>query len=322
MGGQRHAMHARRRADLILVVEQRRDDGGGHQLLIIGLQPFEAQWLRLQLLDLPQRLLLLLPTTTYRTAAFVEVARRIGVELTVASEQPSTLEAANPAGLLTLDFAEPERAADAVAAFARQHPIDGVVGVDDETAIVAAAIAQRLGLTGNPVAAAVAARDKHRQRELLARAGVPIPRFMLRGLDEDPAEIAKRITYPCVLKPLRLSASRGVIRADNVAGFVEAHARLKTIVCEPGAGFLIEEFIPGSEVALELRWLGYRPLTRVVPVGERAVRIAREAFDSGEWSRRPGKDRARVLLKLADLGKAIVDETAVVSLMWANNESD
>jgi formate-dependent phosphoribosylglycinamide formyltransferase (GAR transformylase) len=197
------------------------------------------------------RLLLLLPTTTYRTAAFVEAARQIGVELTVASERPSTLEAANPAGLLTLDFAQPERAAETVRTFAREHPIQGVVGVDDDTAIVAAAVAERLTLKGNPVAAALAARDKHQQRELLAKAGVPIPRFMLGGLDEDPAAIARTITYPCVVKPLRLSASRGVIRADNAQSFLRAHGRLKAIVCEPAAKFLIEEFIPGYEVALE-----------------------------------------------------------------------
>src|SRR2546426_9160319 len=85
------------------------------------------------------RLLLLLPTTTYRTAAFVEAARQIGVELTVASEEPSTLEAANPAGLLTLHFDQPERAADAVREVAKQYPVNGVVGVDDRTALAAAA---------------------------------------------------------------------------------------------------------------------------------------------------------------------------------------
>ena len=74
---------------------------------------------------------------------------------------------------------------------------------------------------------------------------------MLRTLDEDPAAIARTITYPCVLKPLRLSASRGVIRANNAQSFVEAHGRLKAIVSEPAAPFLIEEFIPGPEVALE-----------------------------------------------------------------------
>jgi len=193
----------------------------------------------------------LLPTTTYRTTAFVEAARQIGVELTVASEQASTFAAANPAGLLTLDFKNPQRAADDVQVFARQQPIQGVVGVADDTAIVAASIAQRLKLKGNPTPAAEAARDKHRQRELLAKAGVPIPRFMLRRLDEDPAAIARSVTFPCVVKPLRLSASRGVMRADSVQGFINAQNRLNAIVCEPEASFLIEEFIPGYEVALE-----------------------------------------------------------------------
>ena len=197
------------------------------------------------------RLLLLLPSTTYRTTAFVEAARRIGVDLTVASERPSTLEAANPAGLLTLDFQHPENAAAEAQAFARQHPIDAVVGVDDDSAVVAAAVAERLRLKGNSLKSAVAARDKHRQRELLAAARIPVPGFALHRLDEDPREIAKRVVYPCVLKPLRLSASRGVIRADNPTAFGAAHARLSSILAGCDTEFLVEDFIPGYEVALE-----------------------------------------------------------------------
>lgn len=193
----------------------------------------------------------MLPTTTYRTAAFVEAARQLGVELTVASEEPSTLQATSLGGLVTLPLHDPQRAATEAFLFAKQYPITAVVGVDDDTAIVAAAIARKLGLKGNPIHAVMAARDKHQQRELLAKAGVPIPRFMLRKLDEDSAAIARTITYPCVLKPLRLAASRGVIRANNAQDFGEAHRRLKAIVGEPGAEFLIEEFIPGYEVAVE-----------------------------------------------------------------------
>src|SRR5207245_11516229 len=112
------------------------------------------------------RLLLLLPTVTYRTVAFVEAARRLGAGLTVASERPSTFERANPTGLITLDFADPTHAAGQARAFARGHLVHGVVAVDDDTAVVAAAIAEELGLRGNPVAAAVAARDKHQQRQI------------------------------------------------------------------------------------------------------------------------------------------------------------
>src|SRR5256885_1796240 len=123
------------------------------------------------------RLLLLLPTATYRTAAFVEAARRLGVDLTVASERPSTFQDSNPRGLLTLHLSDPARAAGEARAFAQEHPLQGVVGVDDDTAVVAAAIAADLGLVGNDVAAAQAARDKHEQRTLLAAVGVAVPRL-------------------------------------------------------------------------------------------------------------------------------------------------
>src|SRR6266704_3690535 len=206
-----------------------------------------------------RRLLLLLPTTTSRTAAFVEAARRLGVELTVASERPSTFEGAQPTGFLTLDFAAPERAAEQAAEFARRHPVAGVVGVDDDTAVVAAAIAGRLELTGNPVPVALAARDKHMQRVELARHGAPVPRFELHRLGEDVTDLAARLRYPCVLKPLRLAASRGVIRADDPAGFAAAFQRVGRILAQPdvvGCGdwtsrVLVEDFIPGPEVALE-----------------------------------------------------------------------
>jgi len=199
---------------------------------------------------------LLLPTVTYRTVAFVEAARRLGVDVTVASERPSTFERANPTGLVTLDFADPARAAGQARAFARTHPVHGVLGVDDDTAVVAAAIAEQLGLRGNPVAAAEAARDKHRQRQLLAAAGVAVPRFELLTTAADPEGVSRSAAYPCVLKPLRLSASRGVVRADTPAEFVAAFERIKRILEQPGChpasrSLLVEEFVPGREVAVE-----------------------------------------------------------------------
>src|SRR5437867_6714490 len=199
------------------------------------------------------RLLLLLPTVTYRTVAFVEAARRLGADLTVASERPSTFERANPTGLVTLDFADPTHAAAQAREFARAHPVHGVVAVDDDTAVVAAAIAEALALCGNPVAAAVAARDKHQQRQLLAGRGVAVPRFELLATQADPESVAPAAPYPCVLKPLRLSASRGVIRADTQAEFVAAFERIKRILEQAGCArsILVEEFVPGREVAVE-----------------------------------------------------------------------
>ena len=205
------------------------------------------------------RLLLLLPSTTYRATAFVEGARRLDLDLTVATDHASVFAAVEPGRLVTFDFAHPERAADQARAFAARHAVAAVVGVDDDTAVVAAAIAAALGLPHNPLEAARAARDKHVQRTLHARYGVPVPESRLHALEEDPDAVARTAGYPCVLKPTCLSASRGVIRADSPGGFVKAHARLARILAEPevaalGAAarqYLVEAFVPGPEVALE-----------------------------------------------------------------------
>lgn len=189
----------------------------------------------------------------------MEAARRLEVDLTVASERPSAFEASRPEALLTLDFAHPEHAAQQSRDFAARHPVDAVLGVDDDTVVVASAIGFALGVGGNAVAAVEAARDKHRQRDLMAQQGVPVPRFQLHRLDEDIDGVARTQTYPCVVKPLRLSASRGVIRANDAREFTAAVRRLATILAQPDAAacaeaagvFLVEEYIPGDEVALE-----------------------------------------------------------------------
>ena len=205
------------------------------------------------------RLLLLLPTTTYRTEAFVEAATKLGVELVCASERPSTLEHLAPDALVTLDFADPRASAETIARFAARRPIDAVVPVDDLTTVVAAAISQRLGLKANSLPAVALARDKHAMRRCLAAASVPVPRFRLVRLADDPAARAAEVEYPCVLKPLALSASRGVIRANDAREFVAAFHRIAAILesveaplpDEARQALLVEEFIPGREVALE-----------------------------------------------------------------------
>src|SRR5215510_241126 len=178
------------------------------------------------------RVLLLLPTTTYRTKAFLDAALKLDVDVVAASEQPSTLADKNPEGLLALDFAEPNRAARQVREFASKVPIDAVIPVDEDTAVVAASVAKALKLNHNSVEAAITAKNKHQMRELLSRAGVQVPRFWHFSLDEDAREVAARVSYPCVVKPVFLSTSRGVMRADNEEELTEVVARLDRIVSD------------------------------------------------------------------------------------------
>ncbi len=206
------------------------------------------------------RLLLLIPTTTYRTEDFVEAARKLGVEMVVASERPNVLEAEFPDNLLTLDFTDPDKAARTVAELARRRPIDAVVPVDDLTTLVGAAIGKALGLPAtNPVAAVATTRNKYRMREALRRAGLPSPPYARFTLADDPTEAARGVRYPCVLKPTILAASRGVIRADGPGEFVAAFRRIAAILTTPEVAalgveaeeILVEGFVPGREVALE-----------------------------------------------------------------------
>jgi biotin carboxylase len=207
-----------------------------------------------------QRLLLLMTTTTYRAHAFLEAGRRLDVPVVVGSERPQALAAANPAGHLTLDFQAPDEASRTIVEFATQFPITGVVAADDDGVVLAARAAAALGLPHNPVEAVMAARNKYRMRQVLAEAGLRCPRFQRFSIDDDPAKMASQVDYPCVVKPLSLSASRGVIRTDDPAQFVAAFHRLIAILQRPDVALsahratceiLVEQFIPGAEVALE-----------------------------------------------------------------------
>ncbi len=206
-----------------------------------------------------QRLLLLLPTRTYRAEAFLAAARNLHVAVTIGGERRPD-EPTNSSGeFLPLDVRDPQATLPLAVAFARQHPIDAVIGVDDVTAVTAAAIAQAIGLPHNSVASVTAARNKRLMRELLSGQGIPVPHHTVFPLDGDPKEFAKQVDYPCVLKPLMLSASCGVIRANDEEEFGHAFSRVGALLTNMGLverdeqarWILVEDFVPGNEVALE-----------------------------------------------------------------------
>ncbi|GIX46672.1 MAG: phosphoribosylglycinamide synthetase [Candidatus Tectimicrobiota bacterium] len=206
------------------------------------------------------RLLLLMTTRTYKSHDFLEAARRLGAEVVVGTEREQALAALTPGTTLALDFLQPQAATAAIVAFARQFPLTAVVGVDDDTVPLAAMAAAALGLPHNPAEAVLATRNKYQLRQRLAAAGLPTPHFACFPLTADPAAVAVQVPYPCVLKPLFLSASRGVMRADTPEQFVAAWQRLAALLRTPEVAsrggalaeqILVEAYLPGQEVALE-----------------------------------------------------------------------
>src|SRR5437867_1972866 len=208
------------------------------------------------------RLLLLLPTTTYRAEAFLEAARKLKLDVVVGSKRAAMQTDLGHAVFLPVNLHDLDEAVRSVVEFARTAPIDAVVGVDDHTTVVATAISAALGLPHNSVTAVAAARNKHRMRELLSGQGLPVPRFALLSVDDDPEELVAPaptplpIAFPCVVKPVSLSASCGVIRANNRDEFVAAFHRVATLLEKlgketlgDGAGRVqVEVFVMGRDV--------------------------------------------------------------------------
>jgi biotin carboxylase len=194
----------------------------------------------------PKHLLLFAATTGYQIRVFAEAARRLGMDLTLATDRCHILD--DPWGdrAIAVKFDQiPESLATLRGMNVR---FDGVAAVGDRPAVLAAEAAVMLGLPFHPPQAARAGHDKYLARSLYRAAHLRVPRFHRASFEEDPAALAARVPYPCVLKPVGLSASVGVIRADNRAEFAEAFARIRRL----GELYLqVESYIEGREFAVE-----------------------------------------------------------------------
>ena len=215
------------------------------------------------------RILLLLPTRTYRATDFLEAALKLDVEVVVASEEAATTADLSPRHTLVLDFSAPTVATQAILEFDRTYPLTTIVGVDDDTTLLATTALAALGLPHNPVVSAKATRNKYLLRHTLATNGVSGPAYQRFSIHDNPTEIVEKfdadtqVSFPCVIKPLSLSASRGVIRADTPTEFVEAFQRTTKLLhtlkdaaegnsqTDTSQYLLVEDYIPGIEVALE-----------------------------------------------------------------------
>lgn len=190
----------------------------------------------------------ILPTSTYRAADFLDAAESLGIELIVASEQPPPFDMGDR--YLQVDCTDPVAAAEAIAELGETVPIDGVVAADDPGVLVAAHASSTLGLTGNTPEAAAATRDKLAMRSRLAAAEIDQPKFGRLGPEDDPEQVVSEVGLPVVIKPVDRSASQGVIRVDRLEDAKPTAARIREIVGED-ATLVVESYIAGEEIAIE-----------------------------------------------------------------------
>ena len=204
------------------------------------------------------RVLVLATTTGYQTRAFGDAAQELGVELVFATDRCHLIEDPWQDGAVAIRFYDEEASVRAIVAAAAARPIDGIVVVGDRPTVIAARSAEALGIPWHPPEAAAIATNKLRTRERLRDAGLPVPFFLSTSLSSQQSAISN--VFPCVVKPIALSGSRGVMRANDACELAAAIERLRALMQSPDVRAernqahdtaLIEGFIPGREYAVE-----------------------------------------------------------------------
>ena len=206
------------------------------------------------------RILLVAATTGYQIRMFGEAVERLGGELVFATDRCHQLDDPWRDGAVPIRFYDEKAAVRAIVESTDNRPIDGVVAVGDRPAVIGALAARALALPFHSPDSARAAANKLMTRVRLQTAGLPELWFRSVPLDVDSAALAAAVTYPCVIKPLALAASRGVMRINTPADLEVGVARLVQLLRAPDVGelrdpanetILIEEYVAGSEVAVE-----------------------------------------------------------------------
>ncbi len=203
---------------------------------------------------------MLFTKTGYQAAAFREAAENLGVELVAGSSCCHELEEPWREGAIALRYEDPYGVAQTIVESAEEHPLDAVIAIGDRPTIPAAIACETLGIPSHQPYAAFACHDEFEFRSLLESAGLPVLRFARLPVDTKSPTLPSELSFPCVLKPLLLSASRGVIRADNAEQFAEAFGRIRKLLETPEVQrmmddaanwILVEEYLDGKEVAIE-----------------------------------------------------------------------
>ena len=207
-----------------------------------------------------KRLLLFTGKLGYQTRSFEESAKKLGVELVYVTDRCHQLDDPWADGSIPLHFEQPDQAAKRVAEAVRTTPVRGILALGDRPTVTAAYSARILGLRYNSPESVENCRSKLLQRQVLRDAGLPVPEFFSFPLSEPLDAVLSQVSFPSVVKPLRLSASQGVIRANNASEFLAAVERIRRLLSSPAVQttrepeldrLLVERYIPGTEVALE-----------------------------------------------------------------------
>ncbi|MDX2840995.1 ATP-grasp domain-containing protein [Streptomyces ipomoeae] len=198
--------------------------------------------------------LLALNPTDSVTEGFLPAAARLGLDVTVLTDQPDAHRATyaeHPEypDIEVLECAVRDFRA-VVTRISTHHRPDAVFTNSDHLQTQAALAAQYFGLPGKDWRATLRTKDKGEMRRHLSAAGVDT---VWSAEITHPAELTGPSVldapYPCVIKPREGVASEDVVLVDTAEDLV---ARGKEILARrPGATLVVEEYLPGELYTLE-----------------------------------------------------------------------
>lgn len=226
------------------------------------------RWLRLNLISAkrsqissskpgksPGFVLLIAPSGSYRVTPYVKAAQSLGYGILVVSNSAHSLVAEIANGI-TVDFNEPEKALLSILAATESLQIRCALATDDSCVELCSRISRHLNLPHNEPRAAQLTHRKDLARLALRVGGCETPDFQIIKINAS-SQHHLNIDYPVVVKPLALSASRGVIRVDNQQQLSAACERIDKILASSGSSgyprehLLVESYLEGAEYAVE-----------------------------------------------------------------------
>lgn len=134
---------------------------------------------------------------------------------------------------------------------AKSFSPDGIMTLATDMPMRAIASATKeLGLLGISMETAIKSTDKGEMIKAFKENGVPSPWFFIVENKDKLEKLRSEITYPCIMKPLDNSGSRGVVLIEDEKELLKSfdYSMLNT----RGAGVIIEEYLKGDEVSVEI----------------------------------------------------------------------
>ena len=204
--------------------------------------------------------ILIIPSASYRTGPFMNAIKKLDLKVLVISDKSQVFSGKYPDNLIIINFNHWKDKSVEISKWAKNNGLKAVIGVDEESIVLAANLSNFLNVDHNSIESVLLTKNKYLMRTELIKTGLCSPWFKIFSIYESSNKIINEISFPCVIKPTFLSGSRGVMRVNTKKELSEGIKTLNELLSldelrkrggKQSDYIMIEEYIPGKEVAIE-----------------------------------------------------------------------